>query len=288
VTAPRAAGPEAARYARLAHVRWDATGHATGHATGRGTGGSGPAVLLLHGLGGDSGQLWDYLDAGLARIAPDLRAHGATDYIGPDAAFTFDGLADDVVALLDRLGLTRPVLAAGVSMGTGIALNLAIRWPSRLAALVLIRPAWLDQPLPRNLACYPLIAGLLRARGPRDGLARFERTAGYRAVLAKSPAAAASLRGQFTAGRAAERAVRLDRMPRSVPGPDLSALRHVRLPVLVVGARRDPVHPVAMAETIAAALPDARLRVVMPRDDDAARQLAQISAETSRFLRRAR
>lgn len=205
---------------------------------------------------------------------------------GPEDAFTFNGLADDVIALLDRLGVTRPVVAVGVSMGAGIALNLAIRWPGRLSALALVRPAWLDRPMPPNLAAYPPIAALLRTCGPGEGLTRFERTAVYQAVHAESPAAAASLRGQFTAPGAVERAVRLDRMPHSAPSPDAAALRQVRQPALVVGAPRDPVHPLAVAEATAAALPEASLRVVMARDEDPPGQLAQIARETARFVAR--
>jgi pimeloyl-ACP methyl ester carboxylesterase len=119
-----------------------------------------------------------------------LRAHGGTGRIGPTAAFTFDGLADDVAALLDALNLTQPVLAVGISMGAGIALNLALRYRARIAALALVRPAWLDQPMPLHLGAYLQIAALLRTAGPATGLARFERAPSYRDVLARSPAAA--------------------------------------------------------------------------------------------------
>jgi pimeloyl-ACP methyl ester carboxylesterase len=179
-------------------------------------------------------------------------------------------------------------VAVGVSMGAGIALNLALRWPGRISALALVRPAWLDRPMPPNLAAYPLIANLLRTCGPREGLARFGRTAVYRAVRAESPAGAASLRGQFTAPGAVERAVRLDRMPHSVPSPEAAALRQVRQPALVVGAPRDPVHPLALAEATAAALPGASLRVVTARDEDPPGQAAQIARETARFVQEAR
>ncbi|HEX4255758.1 MAG TPA: alpha/beta fold hydrolase [Streptosporangiaceae bacterium] len=278
---PNRPGPsrlEAARYARQAHVRLDGCGP-PGSARRR-------PVLLLHGLGGDCAQPWAFLagDHGLRRIAPDLRAHGATGYIGPDDAFSFDGLADDVVALLDRLGVTGPVIAAGVSMGAGIALNLALRYPDRVTALALVRPAWLDQPLPPNLTLYPLMAALLRQHGPEPGLARFEATDAYRAVRAVSDSGAASLRGQFTAPFAVERAVRLDRMPRSSPSPDVGALRRVSQPALVVGAPRDPVHPLALAEATAAALPTATLRVVAARDEDPPGQLAQIAGAVARFV----
>ena len=269
---------EAARYARQAHFRLDGTGRS----------GSAPRqpVVLLHGLGGDCAQPWAYLNGrpGLRRIAPDLRAHGATGYIGPEEAFSFDGLADDVAALLDRLGVTGPVVAAGVSMGAGVALNLALRYPDRVTALALVRPAWLDRPLPPNLAAYPLMAALLRQHGPRAGLARFEGTAAYQAVRAVSDSGAASLRGQFTAPYAIERAVRLDRMPRSAPSPDPAALGRITQPALVVGAPRDPVHPLTLAEATAAALPAATLRVVTARDEDPPRQLDQIAREVTRFV----
>jgi pimeloyl-ACP methyl ester carboxylesterase len=277
VSAGRPARLEPARYARQAHVRLDGCGP---------PGARRQPVLLLHGLGGDCAQPWAFLDGGqeLRRIAPDLRAHGATSYIGPDGSFSFDGLADDVVALLGRLRVTGPVVAAGVSMGAGIALNLAQRYPDRVAALVLVRPAWLDQPLPPNLKAYPLIAGLLREHGPDQGRTRFERSGYYRDVRAESAAGAASLLGQFTAPYAVERAVRLDRMPRSAPVPDAAALREVQMPALVVGAPRDPVHPLALAEATAAALPAATLRVVRARDEDPPGQLAQIASAVARFV----
>ncbi len=190
------------------------------------------------------------------------------------------------MALLDRLGVAGPVLAAGVSMGAGVALNLARRYPDRVTALVLVRPAWLDQPLPPNLALYPLMAALLRQHGPGPGLARFEATDAYRAVRAVSDSGAASLRGQFTAPHAVDRAVRLDRMPRSAPVAGAAAFDQVRQPALVVGAPRDPVHPLELAEATAAALPAATLRVVMARDVDPPGQLAQIASEAMRFMTR--
>lgn len=268
---------EAARYARHAHFRHDGTGRTRRR-----------PVLLLHGLGGESAQPWALLPGAgdRRRIAPDLRAHGATSYIGPDDAFSFGGLADDVVALLDRLGVSDPFLAIGVSMGAGIALNLAVRWPGRVSALVLVRPAWLDRPSPDHLAAFPLAAELLRRYGTSEGQARFERSAAYAAVRAVSASGADSLRGQFTAPYAVERAVRLDRMPRSAPVTDAAGLAQVRCPALVIGAPRDPVHPVALAGATAAALPEASLRVVGARDEDPAGQAAQIAAATASFVAR--
>lgn len=63
-------------------------------------------------------------------IAPDARGHGgSSDAEGPYR------LADDVVVLMDALGLDRAVLA-GVSMGGGTAVDVALEHPDRCAALV--------------------------------------------------------------------------------------------------------------------------------------------------------
>lgn len=62
-------------------------------------------------------------------IAPDARGHGGTRAMeGPYR------LADDVVALLDALGIDRAVLA-GVSMGGATAVDVALEYPDRVAAL---------------------------------------------------------------------------------------------------------------------------------------------------------
>ena len=64
--------------------------------------------------------------------------------------------------MLNHLGLTRAVVG-GISMGAGMALNAATRYPERVAGLVLARPAWLDRPMPRRtVRLFDLLAGLLR------------------------------------------------------------------------------------------------------------------------------
>src|ERR1700735_2897356 len=96
-------------------------------------------------------------------------------------------------------------------------------------------PAWRARRRPPTLAAFPLVADLLRRYGSSEGRSRFERSAAYLAVRAESDSGAASLCGQFTAPYAVERAVRLDRMPRSAPVTDAAVLRAIRCPALVVG-----------------------------------------------------
>ncbi|MBK8050451.1 MAG: alpha/beta fold hydrolase [Anaerolineales bacterium] len=111
--------------------------------------GDGLPFVFQHGLGGDvSGPAEVYrLQFGVRYVSMDARGHGATSALGNPADFRFDVLADDLVALLDHLGIEQAV-AGGISMGAGEALNLALRHPARVRGLILVRPAWLAEPSP--------------------------------------------------------------------------------------------------------------------------------------------
>ena len=106
--------------------------------------GDGPPLLLLHGALASTGPAWagstnahvDHLPT-LAKhfqvIAPDTRGSGATVHAGGPAGF--DVLADDVIALLETLGLGR-LLLAGFSEGGATATLVALRRPDLVRALV--------------------------------------------------------------------------------------------------------------------------------------------------------
>ncbi len=101
--------------------------------------GPGPVVVLLHGFPLDH-TMWDAQRTSLGSIyrviAPDLRGHGES--AAPEGVYTIDGMADDVIELLDDLGIHEPVVLGGLSMGGYIALSIAIRYPTRLRGLMLI------------------------------------------------------------------------------------------------------------------------------------------------------
>jgi 3-oxoadipate enol-lactonase len=101
--------------------------------------GSGPVVVLLHGLGGDR-SVWDAQVPDLAKefhvLAPDLRGHGETP--APDGStFTFAELEGDIDAMLDEEALG-PAHIVGLSAGGFLALRLALDSPARVRSLTLI------------------------------------------------------------------------------------------------------------------------------------------------------
>ncbi|MBQ8179202.1 MAG: alpha/beta fold hydrolase [Candidatus Methanomethylophilaceae archaeon] len=71
---------------------------------------------------------------GFRVICPDNRGSGETEYTGQ---FSIEDMADDVVALLDHLGVDRAHVF-GWSMGGHIAQSIAIRYPGRVRSLTLV------------------------------------------------------------------------------------------------------------------------------------------------------
>lgn len=100
--------------------------------------GSGPAVLLLHGLACDH-HTWDPVIDSLARthtvIAPDLLGHGASDK--PRADYSVGGYANGMRDLLTILGIDT-VTVVGHSFGGGVAMQFAYQYPERTERLVLV------------------------------------------------------------------------------------------------------------------------------------------------------
>lgn len=98
----------------------------------------GVPVLLIHGHPFNR-TLWRpqaqaLTSAGYRVITPDLRGYGASPATG-DIVYLAD-FADDLVGLLDHLGMAKAVIG-GVSMGGQIAMELHSRHPHRVAAMVL-------------------------------------------------------------------------------------------------------------------------------------------------------
>ena len=94
-----------------------------------------PALVFLHGATLDHRSWRPQVDALRSRyrvVVPDLRGHGES--VAPEP-FAFVAAVDDVVALLDELGLERVGLV-GLSLGGNIAQEIVHRSPGRVAALV--------------------------------------------------------------------------------------------------------------------------------------------------------
>ena len=105
--------------------------------------GTGPALLLLHGLGCDH-TTWLPVLQTLARrytvIAPDLLGHGLS--AKPRADYSVGGYANGMRDLLTVLGIDK-VTVVGHSLGGGVAMQFAYQFPERTERMILVAPGGL-------------------------------------------------------------------------------------------------------------------------------------------------
>jgi pimeloyl-ACP methyl ester carboxylesterase len=98
--------------------------------------GTGRPLILLHG-GLGSGEMFGPILPTLAEhhqvIAVDLQGHGRTADI--DRPIDVELMADDIAALIDHLGLEKPDVV-GYSLGGGVALYTAAKYPAKVRRLV--------------------------------------------------------------------------------------------------------------------------------------------------------
>ncbi|MGE5236956.1 MAG: alpha/beta fold hydrolase [Acidobacteriota bacterium] len=218
--------------------------------------GAGMPLVLLHGFP-LAGEIFAPMRPALEQVArvitPDLRGFGRSDK--PAGDYSIASLADDVVAVADRLGFDRFVLG-GHSMGGYITLHVAATHSERLAGMLLLNS--------RAEADTAEAAG--RRRNAIAGIHQ-----GGGAVFLNS--FVPNLVGPTTRDRAPRFLAELRAIAADVPDHVLIACQEGMLaredrtallgtldvPTLIVAGEEDGLIPVESAQAMAAALPHGRL-----------------------------
>jgi 3-oxoadipate enol-lactonase len=216
----------------------------------------GPPLVLAGSLGSTL-DMWRPQVAPLSRrfrlVRLDHRGHGGSPV--PPGPYRMADLADDVLALLDDLGLDR-VVWCGLSMGGMVGMHLASEHPGRISRLILCctsayfpdRTPWRDRIAAVADGGTGPIADSVVARWFTPGWAAEhpDAVAETVAMVAGTPDA-----GYLACCQAIEVWDHRDRLPA------------VTAPTLVIGGAQDPSTPVEPhARTIAAGIPGARLEVL--------------------------
>jgi pimeloyl-ACP methyl ester carboxylesterase len=214
-------------------------------------------LILVHGL-----LLAQTMHVPLARalaargnrvVTIDLLGHGESDRPRDMWRYSMRFFADQVVALMDHLEVERAVVM-GTSLGANTALGIALEEPQRLQGMVIEMPVLDNALLSSALTFTPILVALtfgepvmkLVARGARAiprGLLPHYGNVLLDTIRQEPGPGAAVLQGIFF-GRVA---------------PHRNERRKFQTPALVIGHRRDPVHPFSDAGMLAEELPNARL-----------------------------
>jgi 4,5:9,10-diseco-3-hydroxy-5,9,17-trioxoandrosta-1(10),2-diene-4-oate hydrolase len=256
--------------------------------------GDGPALLLLHGVG-DSALDWQWLMPIVANrytlYAPDLP--GTIALQEPDADYSAERTARFAMAFLAKLDIQRAILV-GNSFGGLAALHMAVKFPERVTALVLIDSAGLGKeinPL-MTMMSLPIFSGpallwaksipgaiqraVLRSwalfarpyRAPREWLREQ-----YQLALRPSFLQTTQRVVQVHLDLAGQRQVLLDVLP------------DLKIPILIVWGGDDRLVPVEQAHRAVERIADGRLRIIpdcghLPHVE----QSGQFAADLNRFV----
>src|SRR4051812_30015078 len=220
--------------------------------------GSGPrTVVLLHGLLLSQRMheplAHDLAERGNRVVTLDLLGHGKSDRPRDMWRYSMSFFGEQVVALLDELGVDQAVVM-GTSLGANVTLEIASQTPERLRGMIVEMPVLDNALLSSALAFTPLLVGLTfgeplmrlvqrAARAIPEGRVPWFANVALDAVRQDPAPSAAVLQGLFF-GRIA---------------PHRSERRTFEAPALVIGHRRDPVHPFSDAGMLTDELPRGRL-----------------------------
>ena len=245
--------------------------------------GSGDRVLVwLHGL---------LLDANLSRslartlaaqgnrvVLLDLLGHGRSDKPRHAGAHRMDLYAQQVLCLMDELGVDQAVLG-GVSLGTNVSLLTAVQAPDRVRGLVLEMPV-LEWAVPAAaLVFLPLLFQVHYARAafrlvswaasrlPDSGLGPLD---SFLSAARSDPDEIAAVLHGVLLGPIA---------------PTIDQRRSITVPALVLGHGIDLIHSFSDAKNLARQLPDASLIRTRTFAELWIRP-ARLTAEISKFLDR--
>ncbi|MEU5548414.1 MULTISPECIES: alpha/beta fold hydrolase [unclassified Micromonospora] len=218
------------------------------------TGVGDPVTVFAHGFGSGIATTRPFGSGVNGRkVFFQFRGHGRSD--APDGPWSYLDLARDLRAVADLSAATR---ALGVSLGAGALCRLLVESPDRFDRLVFFLPAALDRP--RGPLAHARLTELLAAVEVGDASAVAEVvSAEMPPAVRNTPAGWAYLRQRLDHLLRDGLAAGLADLPGQVPVPDATALAAVTTPALVIAAEGDDLHPVEVAEEIAAVLPNATL-----------------------------
>ncbi|WFE51574.1 alpha/beta hydrolase [Micromonospora sp. WMMD1155] len=220
------------------------------------TGTGDPVTVFAHGLGNGIATTRPFGSGVTGRkVFFQFRGHGRSE--APNGPWTYTDLARDLRAIADLGGASR---AFGASLGAGALCRLLTESPDRFEKLVFFLPAVLDQP--RGPVAADRITDLLEAVESGDASAvadvvTLELPAGVR----NTPAGWAYLRQRLDQLLRDGLAGSLADLAAQTPLRDVTDLAAVTAPALVIANAGDDLHPVEVAERLAAALPQATLHV---------------------------
>ena len=225
-----------------------------------------PVLLMLHGFTGSTAS-WNRLASSVSHVARpvaiDQLGHGQSDAPADTLRYRAEACADDVVTLLDLMGIDRAILL-GYSMGGRLALHVADRYPDRLSALIL------ESASPGILTPEERVARMasdekLATIAEREGIAafvnRWEKVPLFDSLSRLPEEMRVALRAQRLSNKPRGLASSLRGFGAAVPAPLFDRLSSLTIPTQIVVGELDTKYTIVAHEMVEK-MPNARMEIV--------------------------
>ncbi len=243
--------------------------------------GHGFPLVFQHGLTANMNQIFGLLgglpDVQLCGI--DCPGHGQS-HLG-NFHPSFDNYADEVIKYMNHFGIDSSIIG-GLSMGSGIAINMALRYPERVKGLILHRPAWLATADPQNLM---ILKEAIPFMDKTNGASLFTANAAFQTINNQLPTAAKSIMDIFSNSQQRQLPVVIEHMVGDAPFNSIDELDNINVPCLVLGNEDDPLHPYEMAEVIHQKIEGSSLKKITSRYIDGNLHRTQLRGHISNFIK---
>lgn len=244
--------------------------------------GKGIPFVFLHGMGGSIWQIESVYEQieGVQLITLNQQGHGGS---GADwETYDFDRLGDDVAALLDHLDIEQAYFA-GISMGAAVSLNVAVRYPGYVKKMLLIRNAWTDRPMSRDVRQAYHDMGLSLKEG---GIEAFYQTRGWEIIKEASEYTKNAFISPFQDTASRKNWQKFLILPGKSPVAPAESLRNIKIPVTILANRNDLCHPFAYGEYIHEQIPRSLLTEIPDKDTDSITHRQMINQAVFNMLMR--
>jgi pimeloyl-ACP methyl ester carboxylesterase len=186
-------------------------------------------------------------------ITVDLLGHGESDRPRDMWRYSMHSFGEQLVALMDHLEIGEAVIM-GTSLGANASLEVAAAAPERLRGMIVEMPVLDNALLASALTFTPILVALTFGEPVMKLVARGARALPRRLLPYYGNVVLDLVRQEPGPGGALLQGLFFGRI-----APHRSERRTFKTPALVLGHRRDPVHPFSDAGMLAEELPDARL-----------------------------
>ncbi|MBC1489661.1 alpha/beta hydrolase [Listeria sp. FSL L7-1485] len=243
--------------------------------------GEGIPLLFLHGLGDNLEFAFETFnkDEKIQLISMDQRGHGKSGH--DSKKLSYDRLASDALALMDYLGIQH-FYVGGLSMGAGVALNLAVHETNRVTGLILLRSSATDEPMKKEvIEWFRTVSNYLPKK---NGQQLFEQDPIFQSIKDTYPKAIDTFERYFEDEASVHYYKKFIDIPKDSPIKNKSELTNLTIPVLILSNKHDVIHPIEYSLFYERYIENSSYFELTPKTVDAEKHKLEIDTYIKTFI----